>query len=418
MAGSEERASAMGNITIVGGGASGLMAAVTAASAGAEVTLLEQNDRVGKKLLSTGNGRCNYTNLHQEPSCYHSENASFPWGIVRQFDAPETVAFFRELGIEPKSRDGYLYPNSDQASSVLDVLRMECRRLQVILRTGCRCTEIRPGKTGFRLKTSSGTIPAGRVVLASGSPASAIAGSDDSGYTLARSLGHRIVPVVPALVQLKCREDFYKSISGVRVQGEAAILVNGECIARDRGEIQLTGYGISGIPVFQVSGAAAAALHEGKPVKAVLDFMPELGWDAFLAFLKERIQNRPEKTLEEFFVGLFPKKLWDLWIRLSRIPRSQTVGTLQDGQLETLARLIRQFETVVAGTNPFSQAQVCRGGIDTRDVDPRTLESRLVPGLYFAGEILDVDGLCGGYNLQWAWSSGHVAGKEAAHAEA
>ncbi len=408
----------MGNVTIIGGGASGLTAAITAASAGVWVTLIEQNDRVGKKILSTGNGRCNYTNLHQEPSCYHSEDPSFPWGILRQFDAGETVKFFRELGIFPKNREGYLYPNSDQASSVLDVLRMECRRLHVEIRTDCRCTEIQPKKNGFRLKTTSGEFPADRVILAAGSAASAVAGSGDLGYRLARQLGHRIVPVVPALVQLRCREDFYKSISGVRVAGEVAILADQVCIARDRGEIQLTNYGISGIPVFQVSGAAARALYDRQSVKAVLDFMPDMEWKAFLDFLKERIRIRPEKTLEEFFVGLFPKKLWDLWLRLSGLPRNQAAGTLTDGQIEALARLIRQFETNVTAANSFAQAQVCRGGVDTRDVDPRTLESRLIPGLYFAGEMLDVDGLCGGYNLQWAWSSGHVAGKEAAHAKA
>ena len=408
----------MGNVTIIGGGASGLTAAITAASAGARVTLIEQNDRVGKKILSTGNGRCNYTNMHQEPSCYYSEDPSFPWGIIRQFDAGETVKFFRELGIFPKNREGYLYPNSDQASSVLDVLRMECRRLHTEIRTDCRCTEIRPKKNGFRLKTTSREFSADRVVLAAGSAASAVAGSGDLGYRLARQLGHRIVPVVPALVQLRCREDFYKSISGVRVAGAVEIFADQVCIARDRGEIQLTNYGISGIPVFQVSGAAARALYHRQSVKAVLDFMPDMEWEAFLGFLKERIRIRPEKTLEEFFVGLFPKKLWDLWLRLSGLPRSQAAGTLTDGQMEALARLIRQFETNVTAANSFAQAQVCRGGVDTRDVDPRTLESRLIPGLYFAGEVLDVDGLCGGYNLQWAWSSGHVAGKEAAHAKA
>ncbi len=408
----------MGNVTIVGGGASGMMAAITAASAGAEVTLVEQNDRVGKKILSTGNGRCNYTNLHQEPSCYHSEDPSFPWGIIRQFDAQKTIDFFKQLGIVPKSRDGYLYPNSDQASSVLDVLRMECRRLHVEIRTDCKCTEIHPVQSGFRLKTKSGIISAGKLILAAGSSASSVAGSGDSGYLLARQLGHRLVPVVPALVQLRCREDFYKSIAGVRVQGEVAILADDVCIARDQGEIQLTNYGISGIPVFQVSGAAAAALQRGQSVKAVLDFMPDLGWEPFLAFLRERVRTRPEKTVEEFFVGMFPKKLCDLWIRLSHLPRSKPVGTLESGQLENLGILIRQFETVVAAANPFAQAQVCRGGVDTRDVHPRTLESRLVPGLYFAGEVLDVDGLCGGYNLQWAWSSGYVAGKGAAHDQA
>ena len=405
----------MGNVIIVGGGASGLMAAITAASAGAEVTLIEQNDRVGKKILSTGNGRCNYTNLRQEPSCYHSDNPSFPWGIIRQFNERKTIEFFKQLGIFPKSRDGYLYPNSDQASSVLDVLRMECRRLRVETRTDCRCMEIRPGKAGFQVKTKSGTIPAGRLILAAGSRASAIAGSGDFGYTLARQLGHRLVPVVPALVQLRCREDFYKSISGVRVQGEVAVFADNSSIARDKGEIQMTNYGISGIPVFQVSGAASAALHQGKPVKAVLDFMPDMGWDPFFTFLRERVRSRPEKTLEEFFIGLFPKKLSDLWIRLSRISRNLPVGSLETGQLRELGLLIRQFETSVTAANPFAQAQVCRGGVDTRDVHPRTLESRLVPGLYFAGELLDVDGQCGGYNLQWAWSSGYVAGREAAH---
>lgn len=408
----------MGNVTIVGGGASGMMAAITAASAGAEVTLVEQNDRVGKKILSTGNGRCNYTNLRQEPSCYHSENPSFPWGIIRQFDAQKTIEFFKQLGIVPKSRDGYLYPNSDQASSVLDVLRMECRRLHVDIRTDCKCTEIRPVKSGFRLRTKSGSLSAGRLILAAGSSASSVAGSGDLGYTLARQLGHRLVPVVPALVQLRCREDFYKSIAGVRVQGEVAIFADDACIAKDQGEIQLTNYGISGIPVFQVSGAAAAALQKGQSVKAVLDFMPERSWESFLAFLRERARTRPEKTLEEFFVGLFPKKLCNLWIRLSRIPGNQAVGSLDGQQLKELGLWIRQFETVVTAANPFSQAQVCRGGVDTRDVHPRTLESRLIPGLYFAGELLDVDGLCGGYNLQWAWSSGYVAGKEAAHDQA
>lgn len=406
----------MENVIIVGGGASGMMAAITAASAGAEVTLIEQNDRVGKKILSTGNGRCNYTNLRQEPSCYHSDEPSFPWGIIRQFDAQKTIDFFKQLGIFPKSRDGYLYPNSDQASSVLDVLRMECRRLHVETRTDCKCMEIRPEKSGFYLKTRSGMISARKVILAAGSSASAVAGSGDSGYMLARQLGHRLVPVVPALVQLRCKEDFYKGIAGVRVHGEVAVFADDICIARDQGEIQLTNYGISGIPVFQVSGEAAAALQRRQSVKVVLDFMPDLGWEPFLAFLRERVKTRPEKTLEEFFVGLFPKKLCDLWIRLSQIPRSQSVGSLKPRQLEELGLLIRQFETVVTATNSFAQAQVCRGGVDTRDVHPRTLESRRIPGLYFAGEILDVDGLCGGYNLQWAWSSGYVAGKEAAHA--
>lgn len=406
----------MTDVIVVGGGASGLMAAITAASFGAEVTLVEQNDRVGRKILSTGNGRCNYTNLYQEPSCYHCENASFPWGILQQFDAGQTVEFFRQLGIHPKSRNGYLYPNSDQASSVLDVLRMECARLRVEILNERKCMEIRPEKSCFLVKTNSGKLRARKVILAAGSKASAVSGSDGFGYTLVKELGHTLIPVLPSLVQLRCRESFYKSISGVRVQGQVSILADGKCIAKDKGEIQLTNYGISGIPVFQVSGAAAEALYRKNTVMAVLDFMPDLEWEDFLQFLDTRVQTRPEKSLEEFFIGLFPKKLSDLWIRLGKFPRGQRVDSIPRAQWKELAQRIKRFETTVAETNPFEQAQVCRGGVDTREVHPKTLESYLVPGLYFAGELLDVDGLCGGYNLQWAWSSGHVAGKEAARA--
>lgn len=406
----------MTDVIVVGGGASGLMAAITAASFGAEVTLVEQNDRVGRKILSTGNGRCNYTNLYQEPSCYHCENASFPWGILQQFDAGQTVDFFQQLGIHPKNRNGYLYPNSDQASSVLDVLRLECARLRVEILNERKCKEIRPEKSCFLVKTNSGKLRARKVILAAGSKASAVSGSDGFGYTLVKELGHTLIPVLPSLVQLRCRESFYKSISGVRVQGQVSILVDGECIAKDRGEIQLTNYGISGIPVFQVSGAAAEALSRKNTVMAVLDFMPDLEWEDFLQFLNTRVQTRPEKTLEEFFIGLFPKKLCDLWIRLGKFPRGQRVDSISRAQWRELAQRIKRFETIVAETNPFEQAQVCRGGVDTREVHPKTLESYLVPGLYFAGELLDVDGLCGGYNLQWAWSSGHVAGREAARA--
>ena len=406
----------MTDIIVVGGGASGLMAAVTAAAAGDKVAVLEQNDRVGRKLLATGNGRCNYTNQYQDRSCYHSENAAFPWGILGQFDAERTVDFFQELGIYPKSRNGYLYPNSDQASAILDVLVMECSRLHVEFYREQKCTQILPQKSGFLIKTNAGELRARRVILAAGSKAPAIPGSDGSGYALAKGLGHPLTPILPALVQLRCREDFYRSISGVRVQGQVSIFADNACIAKDQGEIQLTAYGISGIPVFQVSAAAAEALYAGKTVTAVLDFMPGMGWEEFLHFLDARVQARPEKTLEEFFTGLFPKKLSCLWIRLCRLEGRQRVHTLSKAQWNRIGHLIRQFETKVTETNPFKQAQVCRGGVDTRSVDPATLESRLVKGLYFAGELLDVDGLCGGYNLQWAWSSGFVAGREAAHA--
>lgn len=406
----------MRKIAVIGGGASGLMAAITAASHNAEVIIIEHKDRVGKKILSTGNGRCNFTNLSQEPVCYHSENVHFPWKILEKFNVQQTISFFLGLGIYSKNRNGYLYPQSDQASAVLDVLRIEAARLGITIMTDTNCEKIRPVKKGFQIDTGMRVISVDKVILAAGSKAAPVSGSDGSGYTLAKKLGHRIVPVLPSLVQLRCKENFYKAIAGIRVNGSVAIYVDGECQAKDQGEIQLTNYGISGIPVFQVSRYAAIGLYEKKQVMAVLDFMPDFQEEQFRTFLKMRIATRPHKTMEEFFIGLFHKKLSDLWLKLARVERTKAVGKCTEEEISRMIGLMKRFKTEVIETNSFEQAQVCRGGVDTMEVNPDTLESKYIPGLYFAGEILDVDGICGGYNLQWAWSSGYVAGKEAANA--
>ncbi|HAX51903.1 NAD(P)/FAD-dependent oxidoreductase [Muricomes intestini] len=406
----------MNKIAVIGGGASGLLAAISAAQEGADVCIYEHKDRIGKKILSTGNGRCNFTNLNQEPIHYHSENILFPWRIVKKFDIQHTVAFFLKLGIYSKNRNGYLYPQSDQASAILDVLRMEVKRLGIQVKTEAKCKEISPVKEGFLIRTEAGDFSAQKVILAAGSMAAPSSGSDGSGYRIAESLGHRLVPVLPSLVQLRCEEGFYKGIAGVRAEGLVSLCVGGECYAREQGEIQFTNYGISGIPVFQVSRYAAIGLHEGKQVIALLNFMPDFTEEQFLIFLRNRIETRPQKSAEEFLTGLFHKKLSDLWIKLSHINRTKIMQDCTEKEIERLAHLIQNFSTKVVQTNSFEQAQVCRGGIDTKEVNPDTLESLLIPGLYFAGEILDVDGICGGYNLQWAWSSGHTAGKEAAGA--
>lgn len=403
----------MRTIAVIGGGASGMMAAVAAASDGARVILLEHKDRIGKKILSTGNGRCNFTNTRQEPLCYHSENTLFPWRIIEKFDAQKTISFFLQLGVYSKNRNGYLYPNSDQASAVLDAFRMELDRLHVDIRTDIHIRDIDSGKKGFSIYTDKGNIHADRVILCTGSKAAPVTGSDGSGYDLAKQFGHRLIPVLPALVQLRCEGSFFKAVAGVRVNGSVAVWSEGECIARDTGEIQLTDYGISGIPVFQVSRYASKLLYEKKKVTAVLDFMPDFTEEQAGAFLSARAMTRPEKTADMFLIGLFHKKLSDLWIRLSHIPRDRKAGMLTEDEINCLVRLIKHFEVTVKATNSYEQAQVCCGGIDTAEVDPETLESRYVPGLYFAGEILDVDGMCGGYNLQWAWASGQTAGKAA-----
>ena len=407
----------MRTVAVIGGGASGMMAAVTAASEGARVILLEHKDRIGKKILSTGNGRCNFTNIHQEPICYHSEDLMFPWEVVERFNAQAVISFFLQLGVYSKNRNGYIYPNSDQASAVLDAFRMELDRLKVEIRTGVECREIRPGKKGFTVLTDQGPVRADRVILCAGSKAAPTTGSDGSGYDLAKKLGHRILPVLPALTALKCEEKFFKSIAGVRANGSVSIWSGGECIAKDTGEIQLTDYGISGIPVFQVSRYASKLLYEKKETDAVLDFMPDFTKEQTNAFLRARAKTRPDKSAEMFLIGLFHKKLCDLWIRLSEIPRQRKAGELTEDEIARLTSLIKEFRVRVRETNPYDKAQVCCGGVDTREVNPETLESVYVPGVYFAGEILDVDGMCGGYNLTFAWASGYVAGKAASGAD-
>lgn len=404
----------MRHVAVIGGGAAGMMAAITAAREGVKVTILEHKDRIGKKILSTGNGRCNFTNTFQTPACYRSDNRDFAWNIIQKFNVEKTISFFKELGIYPKDRNGYLYPYSDQAAAILEVLQIEIAKLDICVMTEINVLDIQPIKRGIRVTTDKKTITVDSVILACGSKAAPVTGSDGSGYQLAKLLGHRIVPVLPALVQLRCAEKFYKSISGVRVQGTVEIYADDISLASDTGEIQLTNYGISGIPVFQVSRYAAKAIYQKQSVTAVLNFMPDMNKDEFLSFLQERITLCPHKTLDEFFTGIFPKKLCELWIRLSRLPKEMRVSDLSGEQLEKLVLLIQHLRTHITETNAFEQAQICCGGVDTTEINPDTLESNYVPGIYFAGELLDVDGICGGYNLQWAWSSGFVAGKEAA----
>lgn len=405
------------HIFIIGGGPAGMMAAITAAREGVDVTILEHNDRIGKKILSTGNGRCNFTNVNQSSKYYRSDNKGFAWRAVERFSVEDTVKFFEELGIYAKNKNGGLYPFSEQASAVLDVLRMEVERLNIHVITGSNVSDLKSGKKGFQILCKDHLYKADAVILATGSKAAPKLGSDGSGYTLAKKLGHSMIPVVPALVQLRCKESFYKALAGVRLQGKVRLMVNGKEVASDTGEIQLTDYGISGIPVFQVSRFASRAIYEKKKVEAELDFMPELSTIEFCEFIMKRIKNRPEKYMEDFFTGLLNKKVSQVVLKIANIRNNQKAGILNKDEINRIIRAVKEFRTEVTEANSFDQAQICAGGINTREINPETMESLMVKNLYFAGEIMDVDGICGGYNLQWAWSSGYLAGKGAAYAK-
>lgn len=404
---------------IIGGGAAGLMAAITAAENGAGVTILEHMPRVGKKILSTGNGKCNLTNLDMKPDCYRCGTADFPMTAIGRFSVADTVSFFRRLGVVVTDRNGYVYPASGQAQTVLDALREKAESLGIRIVTECRPETVERDGTGFCVRTSCGAFQGDFLILAAGSKAAPATGSDGSGYDLAASLGHKIVKPLPALVQLKCRGDFFRSIAGVRTEAEVSLYTAGkhgelgDLLASDRGELQLTDYGISGIPVFQVSRYASEALDRKKRVLAVLDFFPSLKDEELFSLLKEQRMYLSDRKAEGFLNGIFHKKLAALFLKAAGIRGEEMAGRLSDKKLLAAAELIKRTVVEVTAANSFDKAQVCMGGVRVKDVDPCTMESRLVPGLYFAGEILDVDGICGGYNLQWAWSSGYAAGASA-----
>ena len=411
-------------VAVIGGGAAGMMSAIEAARAGAIVTLIEKNAQLGKKLATTGNGRCNYTNLDMVDRIggkfrgFHPEFAASALDVL----TPEAVLdWFRVIGVEPRFRGSYVYPNSDQASAVVDALREELHRLSVKVHYNAEVKSVqRVDDTYFLIQCVDAVVKADRVILAAGSKAAPKTGSNGDGYFIARKLGHRIVPYVPALCGIRCAGDAFKALAGIRTEAGLELVVDGHCVDREAGELQLVDYGISGIPVFQLSRYAAYALQEGKKAAVYINFLPgftdkaEDPKERALQLFQQRQQRLVGRKMESFFTGLLHQKLGQLLLRMANVRPELPVAELSEKQLRSLASLSVRFKAECVEMNGFQQAQVVAGGVDTSEVDPRTMASRLVPGLYFAGEVLDIDGICGGYNLQWAWVSGYVAGRHAA----
>lgn len=406
----------MREIVIIGGGASGMAAAIAAARTGALVTVLEHNEILGKKILSTGNGRCNLTNLNLKCEAYRGDDPVFIGEFLKGFDASAALEFFSSAGIYTKCRGDYVYPLCDQASAVREALAAELERLGVKVRTGCHADRIRQDKGGFLIFCRDEKSPyrASRVILAAGSRASEISGSGGSGYALAESMGHSLSPVVPALVQLVSPKKCFQKLAGIRLTARIVLYVNGKITSEDTGELQLTDYGISGIPVFQVSRYAAKALHRKQTVLAEIDFIPQLSFKELEQELRARQDRCGEYTAAQLLNTLFPSKLIPVLLTESGIDRQLRAGKLSGEKLKRLVKICKCFEVPVSETKPFSKAQICAGGVRTSEICPETMESKLVKGLYITGELLDVDGICGGYNLHFAWGSGSKAGTHAA----
>lgn len=406
------------DVIIVGAGASGLVAAISAARRGRTVLVIEQKDKAGRKILATGNGKCNFTNIVQLPECYRSDDSAFAMKVLSNFDVSKTIQFFKELGIYPKERNGYLYPNSEQAASVVEVLLMECKNLGVNFAYGEKVIKIE--KPNYTVTISNKTITSttkkyfGRnLILATGGCASSKLGSDGSGYIMAKSFGHTIIKPLPALVQLKSSDKFCKTLSGVRIVARVTAYQENMFLTSEEGEIIFTDYGVSGIPIMQLSRFVAKMLDQKKKVHLTMDYLPNIRREEVSAMINNRSHSTNGKTLEEMMVGLFNHKLSYIFIKEANLDPDKCASAFSQQELLTLTEKIKEFKITITGTNSFENAQVCAGGVSTKELDENTLESKISKNLFVVGELVDVDGTCGGYNLQWAWSTGYLAGAAA-----
>ena len=397
-------------IGVIGGGASGMAAALAAAeNKNTQVILLERQARVGRKLQATGNGRCNLSNLHAASRGYHGEEADFANHAIASFDPEATLRWFRGLGLFTVAEDsGRVYPYSDQANSVVDVLRFALEKENIRVETGFEVEKVKKTSDGFRIEGSGGTIECNRLIIACGGLAGTKLGGTMSGYKLLRSFGHHATKLRPTLVQLKSSWSGVTGLKGVRANCHVRILRNGDLFAESRGELQFTEYGLSGPVIFEVSRDVC---QEKGDWTARLDFLPDLGETA----LGEELLRRKSTGLpaSELLTGILHNRLGRVLTQAVGISVQKEISKLSDFEIQEVCRAVKCFDVSLTEPMGMDCAQVTAGGIVTREFDGKTMESRLVPGLYACGEVLDIDGDCGGYNLQWAWSSGRMAGLHA-----
>ena len=401
-------------IAIIGGGASGMAAALAAAeNPRAQVVLLERQARLGRKLQATGNGRCNLTNLHALQGGYHGDSPAFSEYALTRFPPEAALSWFRGMGLYTVAEEsGRVYPYSDQANSVVDVLRFALERENIQVNLGCEVEKIKRTPNGFRLEWADGGLSCDRLIVACGGLAGTRLGGTMSGYQLLRSLGHHCTRLRPNLVQVKTAWGGVVSLKGVRANCRAQILCNGALVRQSEGELQFTECGLSGPVMFELSRDVCQ--EKGSWV-CRLDFLPRMEEETLLAELKRR--KRTRLPASELFTGILHNRLGRVLTQAAGISAQTPIAALADEALAEAAHLAKQFDAVLTQPLGMDSAQVTAGGMVTAEFDEKTMQSRRVPGLYACGEVLDVDGDCGGYNLQWAWSSGHLAGTEAGKEE-
>ena len=397
-------------IGIIGAGASGMAAALAAAeNPDVQVILMERQARVGKKLSATGNGRCNLTNLHALEGGYHGDEPSFADAALKAFDVEKTLGWFSSLGLYTVAEaSGRVYPYSDQANSVVDVLRFALEKSNIRLLTGFEVTKVKKAGDGFRVESTEESVFVDKLIIACGGLAGTKLGGGMFGYRFLRGFGHKCTRLRPTLVQLKSGWSGCASLKGVRANCHAAIYRNGVLHAESAGEIQLTEHGISGPVIFEISRDACQGTGAWT---CRLDFLPDLTEEQIYGMLVKR--KATNWKAEELLTGILHNRLGKVLTQAAGISGYVPISQLEDWELQNVAKTVKEFEIPLTEPLGMDAAQVTAGGIVTGEFDPETMESRLVPGLYACGEVLDIDGDCGGYNLQWAWSSGRMAGLHA-----
>ena len=402
-------------IGIIGGGASGMAAALTAAEdQDTRVVLMERQARLGRKLRATGNGRCNLSNLHAGKTGYHGDEAGFWRFALNRFPPEETLAWFQRMGLYTVAEaSGRVYPYSDQANSVADILRFALEKPNITVKLGFEAEKVRKTSARFRVESKEETVECDRLIVACGGLAGTGLGGSMSGYKLLRSFGHHSTKLRPNLVQLRSSWGALPSLKGVRTNCEASIFRDGKRFAGSRGELQFTEYGLSGPVIFEVSRDVCQG---GGDWTCRLDFLPDLDRQTLTEELLRR--KKTELSASELFTGILHNRLGRVLTGEAGISQQGLIRDIPEEALTLAAEKAKSLDVTLTQPMGMDAAQVTAGGICTEEFFEETMESRLVPGLYACGEVLDVDGDCGGYNLQWAWSSGRLAGQSAGRSKA
>lgn len=417
------------DVAVIGGGASGMVCSIAAktnkqyvTSADLSVGLFERNAKLGKKLLLTGNGRCNFTNKHIELANYHGNNVQFAIDALEKMPNEAVRDFFMDIGLHTfYDSDGKAYPLSLSSSSVLDCLRFSIQDLGIDLHLSTYITEIQKAEDLFTLNTSDDRkFFARTVIIACGGSCSPFTGSDGNGYDLLKAFGHNIVYPIPGIVQLKSDSAIVKPLSGIKICARVSLLIDGIEVRSEFGEVLFTDYGLSGPPILQLSGLVSRALYQGiadrrkKNVVISIDLMPQIDEQNVLINLRKRCIKFSKRRLDQLLVGWFHNRIATTVIReATHKPMSSFISELSEAEVSRLAVLIKMLPIKITGTMTLQNAQVTLGGVATSELNPVSMESKLCKGLFVCGEVMDIDGDCGGYNLQWAWASGFAASEGA-----